>query len=68
MSSISTALETLSTYRDVVPVYYFRPAGVWVITGLNKTGNGAVTINDEDGKIIDVFACKRDALQSLSSK
>lgn len=67
MSAITTALESISTHRDIVAAYYVRSAGRWVVTGLSETGGGAAVVNDVDGEILNVFGSKRDALKSINS-
>jgi vacuolar-type H+-ATPase subunit B/Vma2 len=67
MSNIAEALKTISSHREVVPVYYHRRSGTWIITGLSKTHGGAVRVNDR-GQIVSAFASKRAALRSIDTK
>lgn len=67
MSNIAAALQSISTHRDVVPAYYHRASGKWIVTGLSHTGGGAAVL-DDDGQIVSAFASKRAALQSIDSK
>jgi len=67
MSNIAEALQTISTHRDIVPAYYVRSTGRWIITGLSKTHGGAVMVDDR-GQIVSAFASKRAALRSIDTK
>ena len=67
MSNIAVALQTISPHRKVVPVYYHRPSGTWIITGLSKNHGGAVRVDDR-GQIVSAFASKRAALRSIDTK
>lgn len=65
MSRISTALDNVSTHRELVPAYYYRPGKCWIITGVGRTNGGAVVI-DDDGQLKQAFSSKRDALRSIT--
>lgn len=66
VSSIAQALQNISTHRDVVPAYFIRSTGQWVITGVGRTHGGAVLL-DDGGQIAGAFSSKRDALASIGS-
>jgi hypothetical protein len=66
MSSIATALQSISTHRELVAAYYHRPTSKWIITGTSRNNGGAVVL-DDSGKIEQVFSSKIDALSTLLS-
>lgn len=65
--TITTALQSLSTHRDLVPAYLHRPSGRWIVTGLSRTHGGAVVVDDH-GQIVAAYASKRAALRSIDIK
>ncbi len=67
MSNIAVALQTISPHREVVPVYFIRSTGTWIVAGLSKTHGGAVLVDDH-GQIVSAFASKRAALRSIDTK
>lgn len=67
MSNIAVALKSISTHRELVPAYYHRPSGKWIVTGLSHTAGGAAVL-DDDGQIVSAFASKRAALHSIDSE
>ena len=66
MSGISSAFQSVSTHRDVVPAYYAPRAGVFIITGVGTTNGGAVIV-EEAGQIVRACASKRDALAVVNN-
>lgn len=64
ISPISQALQSVSTHRDVVPAYFVRSAGVFVVAGIAGSNGGAVIVNYR-GEIVRAFRSKRDALASI---
>jgi len=62
--SIVSALTRISTHRDVVPVYYHRPTGTFIVTGAHRTKGGAFIVHP-DGSIGICYASKKDALASI---
>jgi hypothetical protein len=44
--SLSSALESLSAHRDVVPLYFVRSKNVLIVTGVLGTHGGAVILDD----------------------
>lgn len=67
MSNIAEAIQNISMHREVVPAYFIRSTGQWIITALFKTHGGAVMVDDR-GQIISAFASKRAALKSIDAK
>lgn len=67
MSHIVQALQKLCTHRAVVPAYYHRESGQWVVAGTAKTNGGAVVI-DDDGRIVQAYSSKRDALAAITKQ
>ena len=61
--SLSQALQTVSTHREVVPLYYVRSTGQFIIAGLTATHGGAVIVGD-DGPL-RTFPSKSAALASM---
>ncbi len=64
--SIASALKGISAHRDVVPLYYDRRSGHFIVTGVYRTKPGAFVV-DADGRIGKLYPTKRDALASISS-
>lgn len=62
--SIASALSGISTHRDVVPVYYHRTTGTFIVTGVQRTKGGAFVV-DADGRVGKLFPSKKDALASI---
>ena len=62
--SIVSALTRISTHRDVVPVYYHRTTGTFIVTGVQRTKGGAFVV-DADGRVGKLFPSKKDALASI---
>lgn len=63
--SITTALESICTHRDVVPLYYDRRTGSFIVTGVYRTHSGAFVV-DSDGRIGMLHDSKRAALASIT--
>lgn len=66
-SPLSAALQSVSTHRDVVPLYYVRSANRFIVTGTAGSNGGAVIVDDETGQIVRACASKRDALRSIAA-
>ena len=62
--SLSSALESVSAHRDVVPLYYIRSKNLLIVTGLAKTNGGAIIIDDA-GQIVGAMPSKRAALAAI---
>ena len=62
--SIKTTLEVLSLHRDLVPAYFHRRTGLWIIKGTAKSNGGAVVVDDA-GQIIRVCTTKCNAISFL---
>jgi hypothetical protein len=63
--SITTALQSICTHRDVVPLYYDRRTGSFIVTGVFRTKSGAFVV-DADGRIGKLHDTKRAALASIN--
>ena len=64
--SITAALRSICTHRDVVPLYYDRRTGSFIVTGVYRTHAGAFVV-DADGRIGKLHDSKRAALASINS-
>lgn len=62
--SLSSALESVSAHRDVVPLYFVRSKNVLIVTGVAKTNGGAI-IMDDAGQILGACSSKRAALAAI---
>ena len=65
--SFQKSIAVLSTHRSIVPTYFHRHTGLWIVAGTTKNNNGAVVL-DADGVILGVYPTKVDAVRSLNSK
>jgi hypothetical protein len=65
-SNIVQALDTICRHRDVVPAYYHRASGAWIVTGVAKTNGGAIIVGP-DGRFGGSFTSKRAALEAISN-
>lgn len=65
-SPLSQALESVSTHRDVVPLYYVRGANVVIVTGVAGSHGGAVVLDDAL-RFVRSYPSKSAALASLRS-
>lgn len=63
--SINTTLDVLSLHRELVPVYFHRASGHWIVTGTAKSNGGSVVVDDA-GQIIRVCTTKCDAVAYLN--
>lgn len=64
LPSILRAFESVCEHRDVVPTYFVRSKGVFIITGVGATNGGAVIV-DHTGQIVRACPTKRAALASI---
>lgn len=67
MSSIATALQSISPDRELVALYYHRPTDCLIVTGIAKSNGGAMIV-DASGQIVRTCSSKREALASLQSR
>lgn len=61
---IATILESVCQHRDVVPAYFVRSTGHWIVAGVANRNAGAVVI-DPSGAIVSAHPSKRAALASI---
>lgn len=62
--SVSQALQCVSPHRAILPLYFVRPSGVVIATGVAGTHGGAVILDDWL-QFVQSFPSKSAALSSL---